>query len=200
MEHEPQELAWITRAKAGDREAFDCIVRKYQTAVYNLAYRMTGNQMEAEDAAQESFVRAYTRLNTYDTERKFSSWLLSIVSHYCIDQLRRRKYTWLPLDELPPGDHPAAEVSQQPEAVALRREKEAELQQLLGELSPDYRAVVVLYYWYDLPCREIAEVTNTTENAVKSRLFRARQTMAEAVLAKNKEASRANPGLLEAIG
>ena len=97
-----EEQAWIQRAQAGDQEAFACLVEAYQIAVYNLAYRMLGNAVEAEDAAQETFIRVYTRLDTYDSERKFSSWLLAIASHYCIDRLRQRRLGLLSLDELPP--------------------------------------------------------------------------------------------------
>jgi RNA polymerase sigma-70 factor (ECF subfamily) len=186
MEHKSEERAWIARAQAGDQEAFNNLVRMYQTAVYNLAYRMVGDRMEAEDAAQETFVRAYTRLSTYDPGRKFASWLLAIASHHCIDRLRRRRFTWLPLDALPSWNQPVAEGNQ-PEVMALQRERQDELRELLGKLPPDYRAAVILYYWYDLSYREIAEATDTTESAIKSRLFRARRMMAEAALARGKE-------------
>ena len=76
------ELTWVQRARAGDHSAFSSLVETYQTPVYNLAYRLLGNRLEAEDAAQEAFIRAYTRLHTYDPSRKFSSWLLAITSHY----------------------------------------------------------------------------------------------------------------------
>jgi RNA polymerase sigma-70 factor (ECF subfamily) len=185
MEHKSEEQTWIARAQAGDQEAFNNLVWMYQTAVYNLAYRMMGDRMEAEDAAQETFVRAYTRLSTYDPQRKFASWLLAIASHYCIDRLRRRRFTWLPLDELPPWDQPGGERDQ-PEAATLQRESQDELHELLGTLPPDYRAAVTLYYWNDLSYREIAEVMDTTEGAIKSRLFRARRMMAEAALARSK--------------
>jgi len=87
-----EEKVWIQRALAGDQDAFACLVEAYQTAVYNLAYRMLGNAVEAEDAAQEAFLKAYTRLKTYDSGRKFSSWLLAIASHHCIDRLRQRRF------------------------------------------------------------------------------------------------------------
>ena len=88
---ENREVKWVREARTGDAAAFSKLVEAYQTPVYNLAYRMLGNAAEAEDAAQETFIRAYTRLNTYDPDRKFSSWLLAIASHYCIDVLRRRR-------------------------------------------------------------------------------------------------------------
>ncbi len=80
-----QERAWIEQALGGDQEAFGHLVRAYERPVYNLTYRMLGNSAEAEDAAQETFLRAYSKLATYQPGRKFVNWLLSIASHYCID-------------------------------------------------------------------------------------------------------------------
>jgi RNA polymerase sigma-70 factor (ECF subfamily) len=172
-----EETVWIQRVLAGDQDAFACLVEAYQTAVYNLAYRMLGNAAEAEDAAQETFIRVYTRLDTYDSDRKFSSWLLAIASHYCIDRLRQRRLGWLSLDELPPWRWLAS--SSRPEEAVIRREERDEVCQLLDQLPPHYRATVILRYWYDLSYQEIAEAMETTESAVKSTLHRARQMLAQ---------------------
>lgn len=174
-----QERQWILRAQKGDVEAFTRLVKAYQTPVYNLAYRMLGNSVEAEDAAQETFIRVYTRLHTYDVNRKFSSWLLSIASHYCIDRLRRRRMTLLSLEDVAFTGHLASEVNR-PEETVVRDEKETQVRRLLDKLPEDYRAAVVLRYWYDYSYREIAHILDTTESAIKSRLFRARQMMARA--------------------
>ena len=100
-----QEQHWIEAARGGDREAFGRLVQAYQRPVYNLTYRMLGNAEEAEDAAQEVFIRVYRKLDTFDPQRKFSTWILSIASHYCIDRLRRRRLKWLSLEDerLPPS-------------------------------------------------------------------------------------------------
>lgn len=92
------EAEWIELARKDDQAAFGRLVTAYQTSVYNLSYRMLGNAGEAEEAAQEAFLRAYTHLGSYDAGRPFRSWLLSIASHYCIDRLRRRT-TWLSFEE-----------------------------------------------------------------------------------------------------
>ncbi len=170
---------WVEQALAGDQAAFGELVRLHQNAVYNLAYRMLGERGEAEDAAQETFLRAYAHLDRYDAERPFRTWLLSIASNHCIDRLRKRRLTWLSLEEpLPP--HPALNSHEiEPEDAVISNERGSDIQRLLAELPPDYRAAVVLRYWYDMPYTEIAEMLHTTESAVKSRLFRARQTLAE---------------------
>lgn len=166
---------WVRKAQAGDTDAFERLVRCYQTAVYNLAYRMLGDRMEAEDAAQETFIRAYQGLEGFDMARPFKTWLLSIAAHHCIDRLRRRRPT-VSLDEVQ-----LSAASADPESAILRREVREQVQRLLDRLSPADRAVVVLYYWYDGSLAEIAEMLGTSASAIKSRLYRARRQMAEAL-------------------
>jgi RNA polymerase sigma-70 factor, ECF subfamily len=169
---------WVQRTLEGDPQAFGELVQRYERDVFNLAYRMLNERREAEDAAQEAFLRAYSNLDRYDQSRSFKTWLLSITSNHCIDRLRRRRLTWLSLEEpLPP--HPALTSDiPGPEQATLDHERQALVQELLDELSPDYRLAVVLRYWYDLSYAEIAEMLETTESAIKSRLFRARQALA----------------------
>jgi len=175
------ERRWLAAARLGDEAAFGELVGLHQNAVYNLAYRMLGNRTEAEDAGQETFLRAYANLDRYDMDRPFRTWLLSITSNYCIDRLRRRRLTYLSLDEpLPPN--PALQSSdEEPEDAVITNERNALIQKLLSDLSPEYRAAVVLHYWYDYSYQEIAEMLKTTESAVKSRLFRARQALAQKI-------------------
>jgi RNA polymerase sigma-70 factor (ECF subfamily) len=175
-----EEQAWLEQAMKGDQVAFGKLVEAYQTPVYNLAYRMLNNSGEAEEAAQEAFVRAYMRLDSYNPAHKFSTWLLSITSNYCIDQLRKRRAILLSIDEpLPP--HPAlhSDRAKGPESQVVLNEQQQLVQSLLTELQPEYREAVVLRYWYELSYEEIAEMMDTTVSAVKSRLFRARRQLAE---------------------
>lgn len=175
-----EESVWLERARRGDKAAFGKLVEAYQGPVYNLAYRMMGNRGEAEEAAQEAFVRAFTKLDSYDPSRKFSTWMLSITSNYCIDLLRKRRALLLSIDHpLPP--HPAlmSDRADGPEAQTVDSEREDVVQELLGELQEDYRQTVILRYWYDMSYEEIAEAMDTTVSAIKSRLFRARRQLAE---------------------
>lgn len=172
------EAEWIRLAREGDQAAFGRLVVAYQTPVYNLAYRMLGNASEAEEAAQETFLRAYTHLHSYDLQRPFRSWLLSIASHYCIDRLRRRRITWLSLEDESAAPGQLASDLPSPESVMVQREQEARIQQLLAALSPTDRAAITLRYWYDCSYEEIAGVLDLTVSAVKSRLHRARRALA----------------------
>lgn len=176
-----EEQVWLQQARKGDKAAFGRLIEAYQGPVFNLAYRMLNNAGEAEEAAQEAFIRAYTRLDTYNPSHKFSTWILSITSNYCIDVIRKRRAQLLSIDEpLPP--HPALQTqnSKGPEAQVLMSEQQALVQSLLQQLPEDYREAVVLRYWHDLSYEEIAEMMDTTVSAIKSRLFRARRQLAEA--------------------
>jgi RNA polymerase sigma-70 factor (ECF subfamily) len=174
-----QERAWIEQALKGDREAFGQLVRAYERPVYNLTYRMLGDPAEAEDAAQETFLRAFNKLATYQPERKFVNWLLSIASHHCIDRLRRRnRAPQLSLDGPMPPQWLTSDAPR-PEQVVDKKQRREQVRQVLETLPADYRATVVLRYWYGLSYREIATTMDTTESAIKSRLHRARRMMAE---------------------
>lgn len=162
---------------AGQQEAFALLVERYKDAVQNLAYRMLSNSTEAEDVTQEVFVRAYTQLATYKPAHKFSTWLLSIASHLAIDQLRRRRFLALPLEDVPFLEW-ITDLGIGPEQSALVGEQQDEIQAYLQRLHSKYRAVIVLRYWYDLSYEEIATALNLTPALVKARLHRARELLA----------------------
>jgi RNA polymerase sigma-70 factor (ECF subfamily) len=188
-------LEWVQAAVEGDQDAFAELVYTYQEAVYNLCYRLLAERSEAEDAAQEAFLRAYLNLQRYDPSRSFKTWVLTIASNHCIDRLRRRRLKWLSIDD---DASPGLQLSSdepEPEEASISKQQSEALQALLGELNPEYRAAVVLRYWYDYSYTEIADILDTTESAIKSRLFRARQILAEKL--NPKPASGARTPLLE---
>lgn len=164
-------------ARQGNQEAYTSIVETYQNPVYNLCYRMLGNSESAEDAAQETFWRAYNNLNRYDEERPFATWLLSIAAHYCIDQQRRKRLPTVDLDEI--IEFNAEDPAPNPEHAMLDTEFSEEIQRQLATLNENDRAVLVLRYFYELSEDEICQALSITKSAVKSRLHRARQHMAD---------------------
>jgi RNA polymerase sigma-70 factor, ECF subfamily len=178
------ELAWVEAARGGDQEAFACIVERFQKPIYSLAYRMLGNARDAEDAAQETFLRAYRALGAYDSHRPLSTWLLAVAAHLCIDRLRRRRLREVSLDALPPWRWGAAPATD-PQRSVEEAERADEIAQILATLPEDYRLVVVLRYWHDLGYSEIAEVVGDSESAVKSRLHRARRLVAAQLTASS---------------
>jgi RNA polymerase sigma factor (sigma-70 family) len=171
------DAALVELVLADNQDAFTVLVERYKDAVQNLAYRMLSNAAEAEDVTQETFVRAYTQLATYKPAHKFSTWLLSIASHLAIDQLRRRRFLALPLEDVPFLEW-IVDVGTGPEQSALEGEQQDEIQVYLRRLPSKYRAVIVLRYWYDFSYEEIARTLKLTPALVKARLHRARELLA----------------------
>jgi RNA polymerase sigma-70 factor (ECF subfamily) len=167
----------LVQVQKGNQEAFTHLVEVYQRPVYNLCYRMLGDANEAEDAAQETFLRVYRNISHFDNKRPFSTWLLSIAAHHCIDQLRKRRMIVVSMDELPYIDPPDGTPG--PEATLHMLENQRQVQKLLEELNPQDRAAVIMYYWYDFSYEEIAKSLSLSVSAVKSRLHRARHTLAQ---------------------
>jgi len=117
-------------------------------------------------------------LASFDRQRRFSTWLLSIGSNYCIDRLRRRRFAWMTLEDAAyalPSNEPG------PERSALNREQRAIVQQALQKLPDTYRLVMVLRYWQDLSYEEIGRATGLPESTIKTRLHRARHMLAAAL-------------------
>jgi len=171
------ESEWLIKAQKGDSQAFGYLVENYQRPVYNLCYRMLGNPQDAEDAAQETFLRAYKSMRRYDNQRSFSTWILSIAAHYCIDQIRRRRYPVISVEDMTVPDLP--DNSPGLETKLSRKEEQRRVHAILNVLEPVDRAAVVMYYWYDFSYQEICEALSLTTSAVKSRLHRARRAMAQ---------------------
>jgi RNA polymerase sigma-70 factor (ECF subfamily) len=182
----PEEAAWSSAAQRGDVQAFTKLISKYERAVYNLCYRMLGNPNDAEDAAQEAFLRAYKSIHRYDPQRKFSTWVMSIASNYCIDQLRKRRLLTLSIDEMPFLD--VSEKGPGPEGAYFQQEQQQEVQALLEHLGAKDRAAVIMRYWYDYSYDEIAEALSLTNSAIKSRLHRARRALAQAAADREHQA------------
>ncbi|MBL8165975.1 MAG: sigma-70 family RNA polymerase sigma factor [Anaerolineae bacterium] len=172
---------YVEATLQGDTSAFNELVLRYQHQVFNFAYHMLGNHQDGEEAAQESFCRAYCKLRSYDPAQPFKRWLLAITAHYCIDILRQRRGLWYSIDELLDGEGSSPEphgYELTPEEACLNREMQVEFTSLLHILPVEQRAIVLMHYWDDLSYTEIADALGITISSVKSRLFRARQTLA----------------------
>jgi len=172
------EKSWVIQAQNGSAEAFTYLVETYQTPVYNLCYRMLGHAESAEDAAQETFLRAYQHIRRYDPNRPFVTWLLSIAAHYCIDDIRRKKLPSFSIDQDEENTFAIPDAgAAHPEMAAIQGEHRERIQALLGHLETTDRAAIVMRCWYDFSEVEIAESLNITVSAVKSRLHRARKKL-----------------------
>jgi RNA polymerase sigma-70 factor (ECF subfamily) len=163
------------RIQRGDQDAFAELVRLHQSAVFNVAYRFLGNVHDAEDAAQETFLRAWRFFNQFDTERTLGPWLKRIAVNVCLNRLETDK-PLLPLD--PEGPAPL-DPTPGPEAQTAHRAQTDRIRRELTSLPPRYRAVIELRHFQELSYEEIAETLHRPLTDVKSDLFRARKLLAD---------------------
>lgn len=169
---------YIEQVLKGDTSAYAYLVRKYQDMVYGLAFKLLRNQEDAEELAQDSFVKAYHALNSYRQESKFSTWLYRITYNGCITLLRKRKTKFIWLDEKKLTDQDEIRIQQQ-----LQTFDEADLakylQLALEKLPETDQVLLTLYYYEDQKMDEISQITGLTESNVKVKIHRARKKMYE---------------------
>jgi RNA polymerase sigma-70 factor (ECF subfamily) len=172
----------IKQVKKGDQNAFAEIVELYKDKVYQLCYRMLGNPHEAEDIAQEAFIRAYINIHSYDSSKKFSTWLYRIATNLSIDRIRKKKPDYY-LDAEVAGGEGLTLYSQVAADVALPEDEVqyVELQEIIQEeilkLPDKYRSVIVLKYIEELSLKEISEILDLPINTVKTRIHRGREAL-----------------------
>lgn len=169
-----EDTALVARSLQGDTAAFEILVERYQRVLYTVAFRMLGNQDDARDAIQTAFVRAYERLATFNPDYRFFSWIYRIVINECLNLIRARR----PEEALTP----ALAAVGTPFETAASRERRAQVQAALLQLSPDYRAVVVLRHFAGLSYDEMATALGVPSKTIKSRLHTARQRLGELLL------------------
>src|SRR5918994_2436561 len=163
----------VERTKEGDLRSYEELVRRYERLVGRVIYPYAGSDAAVEDLVQETFLRAYDRLQTFNPEYRFKTWLLAIANNLGIDTLRRRR----DVVEFNPELH--APTTGGPEASAVESERARSVRDAVLTLPETYSVPLVLRYAEGLTYAEIAEVLDVTIPALKSRLFRARNMLAE---------------------
>lgn len=172
------EAALIARARRGNLDAFNALVARYQDSVFGVAYRLMGDTASAADVAQDAFILAYRRLDSY-RGGSFRAWLLRITTNQSYDALRRlKRRPAVSMEELAPPDSDEGpnlpDDSDTPEEIVQQRELQRAIEQCIDALGPDQRNVLVLSDVEGLNYQEIADSVGTTLGTVKSRLSRAR--------------------------
>ena len=172
----------VARAIAGREESFEELVRRYQRPIAAYVYRMVGDYDSALDLTQEVFIKVYGSLERYRPEFKFSTWIYRIAHNAAIDHLRRAG--GIRTEELEVEgeggrsyEKPLASSAPTPEQESERRERRAEIEEIVQSLPPAYRELIVLRHAHDLSYDEIAEVRGLPLGTVKNRIFRAREAM-----------------------
>ncbi|MCW5517393.1 RNA polymerase sigma factor [Muriicola sp. Z0-33] len=169
---------YIDRVLSGDTHAFEVLIERYKHMVYTLAFKMVGIKEDAEEVAQDVFLKAFTALNTYKGEAKFSTWLYKIAYYRSLDYLKKnkRKVRTSTID-----------ISEEYDVAALEgtldalesTERTQMIREAMETLAPDDSVIITLYYFEELSLKEIAKVMDLTPNNVKVRLFRSRSRLAE---------------------
>lgn len=185
---EESDLAAVSRVRAGDGDGFRLLVERHSRSVFRLAYRMTGNQQDAEDVVQETFLRAYRQLDRYESRASFGTWLYRIAANYALDLIRSRKRhagaqaaapepgaeAWDPLLSVPspaPG----------PDRVAFSNQVQRQVSEALDSLTPQERTAFVLRHFEGQSIDEISLTLGIGGNAAKHSIFRAVQKLRRAL-------------------
>jgi RNA polymerase sigma-70 factor (ECF subfamily) len=185
----------VKSCRQGDADAFSQLVSKYQDSLYSIAYRMVGDREEARDIAQETFIKAYRAIDTFDLKRPFRSWLYGIGTNTAIDHLRRdAKVNDISIDAAfspdagwdrkaasgveaePPDPH-----ADSPEDVTVAREMQEIVQGAVYRLPENYRAVIVLHHLEGMTFGEVGKVMGVPRNTAKTWAHRARGMLCEAL-------------------
>jgi RNA polymerase sigma-70 factor (ECF subfamily) len=188
------DLPVVDRAKTGDREAFGILVRKYQRRVYATAFHMTGQHSDADDVAQEAFVRAYKGLRTFDGRADFSTWLHRIVINVALNHLRsRRRQPLLAVNDDPTerdlpafasgSNDPLASASTDAHTAIESKERMRSVLRALSELSPTLRVTLILATVEEMPYRQIAQALEIPEGTVAWRVNQARKLLRQKLAA-----------------
>lgn len=180
--HSDAEL--IRRCLANDQSAYGQLLEKYRRQVLSLVWRMVSNREEAQDLAQEAFIRAFRSLHTFDTSRSFPAWLFRITTNLCVDYYRRKKLDTVPLVQSAGQDHEERVIELEskdlgPDARYEGKSSAAQLEKMVRALPAPYRIVILLRHQSDLAYEEIAEALNLPIGTVKARLHRAHRMLRE---------------------
>ena len=174
---------WVRQTLAGSEEAFAEIVQRYQRPVFSVIVRMVRDAGLAEDLTQETFIKAFRALKSFDPKRKLSSWLFTIAHNTAIDHLRKKTPQTVPLEAEDEGQDmletlPATDA-ETPERAAMSRELGLAFERELRAMRPEYAEILVLRFQEGLAYEEISEVTGLPIGTVKTHLFRARRQLAK---------------------
>ena len=161
----------------GDRAAFAEIVTRYQKQIFSLAYRLTNQVEDAQDLAQEAFLKIYQVLGKYDTSRPFFPWMYKVAANVCYTALRKRPQDEVPLDKVIEFAPTIPQAATQPEDYTETKEIQRAVQEALSGLPDKYKVPLVLRYLEDMTYQQIADVMDLPLTTIETRLFRGKSLL-----------------------
>lgn len=177
---EASDLELIERIRNGDAMCCRLLVERYQSLVYSIAYRMIHDRAEAEDMAQEVFLKAFRTLDTFREEASFKTWICRIATNRCIDWKRKHASR----NQLTAGVEEAdalPDEAETPEQTLLRRERQSEVRDVIDGMPEKYRAILLMYHFQGMTYKDIAESEGISSRTVETRLYRAKQMLRTAM-------------------
>jgi RNA polymerase sigma-70 factor (ECF subfamily) len=180
----------VERTLAGDRDAFRVLVERHSPNVFRLAFRMTGNQYDAEEVVQEAFLRAYQKLSQFAARANFGTWVYRIAANYAIDRMRQRKSEDANREPAPRANDDGIEVdtmsfvpdsAPNPERLAQSEQLAVHMRRALEQLTPAERTAFVMRHWGGSGIEEIAEALKSSSSAAKNTIFRSVQKLRRAL-------------------
>ena len=172
----------IKQALEGDQKAYEMLLKRYENGIYNMIYQMVKNREETRDLVQETFIKAFRSLESYNDTYAFSTWLYKIAFNNCIDSIRKKKLKTFPLDK--PIQLKEGQVHQEihddtlsPEKKYIFSESKNIIQNTIESLPEKYRSVILLRHNEERSYEEISEILNIPIGTVKARIFRAREML-----------------------
>jgi RNA polymerase sigma-W factor len=177
-----EDILLIERCRGGDEAAYRALLKKYDSAVFSICFRMVRNREEARDLAQDVFIKVFRMLDRYNPTYAFSSWLFKITANLCIDAIRKKRVTVHSIDE--PVEQEGGTMTRQyeaavrnPEETVIDREHGAMIAKAVEKLPEHYRIIILLRHQEQLAYEEIAEVLRIPLGTVKARIHRAREML-----------------------
>ncbi|PWJ39151.1 RNA polymerase sigma factor [Sediminitomix flava] len=171
-----KELIIIQQVLNGQKDAFRYLVEEYKSFVFNLAFQLLKNKEEAEEVAQDSFIRAYKYLSSFNGKAKFSTWLYKIVYNTALTQLKRRKKFISSMDDVASSELPKTAAEQAANEIH-KEDQKYYLEKAIARLSSEDQALITLFYMQELSLQEVSQVVNLPENTIKVRLHRIRKRL-----------------------
>ena len=173
-----EDLYYIEAVRKGNVQAFSVLVEKYQKLVYTLALKLLKKPEDAEEMAQDTFIKAFQKIDSYEAKSKFSTWLYSITYNACISELRKRRIEFKSLDDTRISDHDEMKMHDYYREVK-KEDQEKYLNLALEKLPEDDQVLVTLYYYESQSMDEISTITGLTVSNIKVKIHRARKKMHE---------------------